>query len=508
MDSARQNDLVQRKLSVDALRKRLGDSRTEQEKLRESCEGFESLFIQKMWEQMRKTLPKEGYLHSKDEETYQSMFDVELSKKMASAGGIGLADMLYDQLSQKLTDTARTTTPNGKLAATAAARAQVEVSPPANKLTADNLYSPLEGEEDAEHAALEPLEPEEAASLVDDALSALLAEVGGAAPSGGLTERTLATAGEGTVPDARTPAQGAPDQSMPDRNASGAAVPEQGAAPAAGASDQATADAGVSAPSFEVSLPEMSSEKALSQAQMFSEGAGNAGAPANSPAPHVAGAAGTSTAAMPSATAQAAAEQTAADPAQAARREVSPSSSWHTPARFSAKPKPVSTIGRNGLGRKAASADNAPAQAGQASHRANSLLPVDGTVVKQFGWEEDRATGERQWNPGMAFATAPGAPVRASLAGTVIFAGEREDTGSTIVLEHKDGYRSFYGNVAADGVKVGDAVKAGTNFAKVLASPQHGEKTEDFALFHLAMKRGEMALNPASTMMRMATASK
>ena len=91
-----QQDLIQRKQSIDSLRQRLGDTQTKEEALRESCEGFESIFLQKMWEQMRKNVPKEGYLHSKDEEMYQSLFDVELCKKMTSAGGIGLADMLYE----------------------------------------------------------------------------------------------------------------------------------------------------------------------------------------------------------------------------------------------------------------------------------------------------------------------------------------------------------------------------------------------------------------------------
>ena len=102
LSEATQSDLVRRKLDMNALRDRLGDPRTQQEKLREACEGFESVFLQKMWEQMRKTVSKEGYLHSKDEETYQSLFDVELSKKMSAAGGIGLADMLYQQLSQQM----------------------------------------------------------------------------------------------------------------------------------------------------------------------------------------------------------------------------------------------------------------------------------------------------------------------------------------------------------------------------------------------------------------------
>lgn len=109
LDAANASDMVQKKLSVDAMRKRVSGGADEEKKLRDACEGFESVFLQKMWEQMRNNVKKEGYLHSKDEEAYQSMFDTELAKKMASAGGIGLADMLYEQLSQKLTKAGKTT---------------------------------------------------------------------------------------------------------------------------------------------------------------------------------------------------------------------------------------------------------------------------------------------------------------------------------------------------------------------------------------------------------------
>ena len=109
LDAANASDMVQKKVAIDAMKKRVSGGASEEKKLRDACEGFESVFLQKMWEQMRKNVKKEGYLHSKDEESYQSMFDTELSKKMASAGGIGLADMMYEQLSQKLTNTSKTT---------------------------------------------------------------------------------------------------------------------------------------------------------------------------------------------------------------------------------------------------------------------------------------------------------------------------------------------------------------------------------------------------------------
>lgn len=71
-------------------------------KLREACEGFESVFIQKMWQEMRATLPKGGLMQGREEQFWQGMYDQELAKKMSSAGGIGLADMMYAQLSRNL----------------------------------------------------------------------------------------------------------------------------------------------------------------------------------------------------------------------------------------------------------------------------------------------------------------------------------------------------------------------------------------------------------------------
>ncbi len=78
-------------------------------KLRETCESFESIFIQKMWTQMRATLPQENPLVGKEEKFWQSMYDTEFSKKMSEGGGIGLADMMYEQLSQNLFNVSKTT---------------------------------------------------------------------------------------------------------------------------------------------------------------------------------------------------------------------------------------------------------------------------------------------------------------------------------------------------------------------------------------------------------------
>lgn len=101
-DAAKNADLVQFKVQMDGLKKRLANAPSEEEELQKACRDFEAVFIGKLWEQMEKSVPKEGYLHSKQEGMYKSMFNKEFSESMADAGGIGLADMLYDQLAQKL----------------------------------------------------------------------------------------------------------------------------------------------------------------------------------------------------------------------------------------------------------------------------------------------------------------------------------------------------------------------------------------------------------------------
>ena len=100
------SDLVRFKQQMDGLKDRLaGDAGDKSAKLRDACQKFEAVFISKLWKEMRNTVPKEGYLHSKHEDKYLSMFDREFAEKMAAGGGIGLADMIYEQLSEKLKNT-------------------------------------------------------------------------------------------------------------------------------------------------------------------------------------------------------------------------------------------------------------------------------------------------------------------------------------------------------------------------------------------------------------------
>lgn len=68
-------------------------------KLKSVCREMEAVFLNLMLSRMRATVPKSELLPDRSkEEIMQSMLDSELTKNMAQAGGAGLADMLYRQL--------------------------------------------------------------------------------------------------------------------------------------------------------------------------------------------------------------------------------------------------------------------------------------------------------------------------------------------------------------------------------------------------------------------------
>jgi len=70
--------------------------------LRAACTEMESLFLTYLLKEMRATVDKSGFITGgKAEEIFTSLLDVELSKKISTAGGIGLSAILLEQLGGK-----------------------------------------------------------------------------------------------------------------------------------------------------------------------------------------------------------------------------------------------------------------------------------------------------------------------------------------------------------------------------------------------------------------------
>ena len=68
--------------------------------LEKTCRDFESLFVNYLMQEMRKTIPEDSLFGGgQAEKIYSGMLDGEVSKTIAQQRGIGLAALLYNQLS-------------------------------------------------------------------------------------------------------------------------------------------------------------------------------------------------------------------------------------------------------------------------------------------------------------------------------------------------------------------------------------------------------------------------
>ena len=71
-------------------------------KLMDACKGFEAMFLDIMYRQMRQTVPKDTLFgHDNTDDILESMRDTAMVEKMSEAGGIGLAKTLYEQLQRE-----------------------------------------------------------------------------------------------------------------------------------------------------------------------------------------------------------------------------------------------------------------------------------------------------------------------------------------------------------------------------------------------------------------------
>lgn len=80
---------------------KLPSSKKNDAQLEKACKEFESLFLNQLLTSMRKTVPKSGLFgkkESREKQMYDSMMDQELAKAWSKSDGIGLANVLYQQL--------------------------------------------------------------------------------------------------------------------------------------------------------------------------------------------------------------------------------------------------------------------------------------------------------------------------------------------------------------------------------------------------------------------------
>ena len=88
-------------LDFDGLGQLKGQARTDAKSaIKQTAQQFEALFLQMMMKSMRDSIEKSELSESSTMDTFQGMFDKEVSVQLAKKNSMGLADMLVKNLEQ------------------------------------------------------------------------------------------------------------------------------------------------------------------------------------------------------------------------------------------------------------------------------------------------------------------------------------------------------------------------------------------------------------------------
>jgi len=112
------------------------------------------------------------------------------------------------------------------------------------------------------------------------------------------------------------------------------------------------------------------------------------------------------------------------------------------------------------------------------------VSPANGSIVEPFGGIRSGA--------GVVMRTT-GASVSSMDAGLVLYAGETQETGQTVVVRHPDGVESVYGYLGELTVAKDDWVEAGQTIGTVRPSGADGVG----GLLYFAVKKGNSFVDPA-----------
>jgi flagellar protein FlgJ len=109
MDVAKSQPITSSYLDFDGLGQLKGQARVDAKSaIRETAQQFEALFLQMMMKSMRESIVKSELSESSTMETFEGMFDKEVSVQLAKKNSVGLADMLVKNLEQQQANIATT----------------------------------------------------------------------------------------------------------------------------------------------------------------------------------------------------------------------------------------------------------------------------------------------------------------------------------------------------------------------------------------------------------------
>jgi murein DD-endopeptidase MepM/ murein hydrolase activator NlpD len=123
--------------------------------------------------------------------------------------------------------------------------------------------------------------------------------------------------------------------------------------------------------------------------------------------------------------------------------------------------------------------------------------PVRGTILRRFG-----PVGVSERNNGINIGAPEGSEVRAAAAGRVGYVGDDlAGQGLTVLVVHRDGWRSVYGHLGRALVRDGDDVRAGQQIGTVGNTAGDGQPSIHFEAWRM---RGDepRAVDPLTVLPR------
>ncbi len=94
--------------------------------------------------------------------------------------------------------------------------------------------------------------------------------------------------------------------------------------------------------------------------------------------------------------------------------------------------------------------------------------PISSVITSYYGWRT--LNGQKDFHYGIDLRAAVGTPIRATDGGIVSYVGTPTGVsasyGKLIIIDHQNGFRSYYAHLSRFDVKVGDAVYQGQVIGK------------------------------------------
>ncbi len=120
-----------------------------------------------------------------------------------------------------------------------------------------------------------------------------------------------------------------------------------------------------------------------------------------------------------------------------------------------------------------------------------AIWPVDGRLESPFGKRLDPFSGEGTLHRGVDIQAAYGTPVHASADGVVVFASVMNGFGLVVVVDHGNGFQTYYAHLSRFAVVAGQEVRQG---AVIALSGQSGRATSPH--LHYEVRRFGTPQNP------------